>query len=262
MKLEPGNKAVQRAKPEEGRRPPRRATAASRDAAGKTEGTPPTPIKPSTISYPAAGIRGDRVPPDAVPAQSGRQAAHPGQPDAAANPAQPGRRPGDTATPATPGPAGRHAAQGSHHKAQPPVTLFFLQAGSFAPRPMPTGSAPRSSCLPGRAGRVGQGQGRHLVPGTGRSLQRSRPADPGAKRNSSRQRLQESVAATARSVTDRSNPSPRRLKGVAAIPISPRNRADCPKQRGEIPLTTIVSVRRNGKVVIGGDGQVSLGIPS
>ena len=30
-------------------------------------------------------------------------------------------------------------------------------------------------------------------------------------------------------------------------------------QRGEYPLTTIVSVRRNGKVVMGGDGQVSLG---
>ena len=52
---------------------------------------------------------------------------------------------------------------------------------------------------------------------------------------------------------------PLRLKGIAAIPISPRNRGQRPKQRGEIPLTTIVSVRRNGKVVIGGDGQVSLG---
>src|SRR5471030_258205 len=29
--------------------------------------------------------------------------------------------------------------------------------------------------------------------------------------------------------------------------------------RGDSPLTTIVSVRRHGKVVIGGDGQVSLG---
>ena len=51
----------------------------------------------------------------------------------------------------------------------------------------------------------------------------------------------------------------RRLKSRAAAPIS----AAIPDVRVQLleiaPLTTIVSVRRNGKVVMGGDGQVSLG---
>ena len=49
------------------------------------------------------------------------------------------------------------------------------------------------------------------------------------------------------------------MKCAAAIPISPPI-PDVRVQLLEIaPLTTIVSVRRNGKVVMGGDGQVSLG---
>ena len=49
------------------------------------------------------------------------------------------------------------------------------------------------------------------------------------------------------------------MKSRAAAPIS----AAIPDVRVQLleiaPLTTIVSVRRNGKVVMGGDGQVSLG---
>src|SRR5690606_1639342 len=43
------------------------------------------------------------------------------------------------------------------------------------------------------------------------------------------------------------------------LPHINRIRAFIAPLRGDSPLTTIVSVRRNGKVVMGGDGQVSLG---
>ena len=44
-----------------------------------------------------------------------------------------------------------------------------------------------------------------------------------------------------------------------SVPHIKRIRAFIAPLRGDFPLTTIVSVRRNGKVVMGGDGQVSLG---
>lgn len=149
MKLEPGNKAVQRAKPEEGR--PAAAAGNGKPAAtaaGKTEGTPPTPIKPKYDFYTLLPESEVIVPPDAVPRNPAAKPATPAKPDAAATTAQPGQA--ATATPATPATTpGQPAAtppKEATTKAQPPVTLFFLQAGPSAPKPMPTGSAPRSSC--------------------------------------------------------------------------------------------------------------------
>ena len=135
MKLEPGNKAVQRAKPEEGR--PAAAAgngkSSSSTAAGKTEGTPPTPIKPKYDFYTLLPESEVIVPPDAVPRNPAAKPTTPAKPDAAATPAQPGQP--ATATPATPATtAGQPAAtppKEATTKAQPPVTLFFLQAGSF-----------------------------------------------------------------------------------------------------------------------------------
>lgn len=131
MKLEPGNKAVQRAKPEEGRPA---ATAGNgkpaSTAAGKSEGTPPTPIKPKYDFYTLLPESEVIVPPDAVPRNPAAKPATPAKPDAAATPAQPGQP--ATATPsATPGQTAAAPAKEATTKAQPPVTLFFLQAGSF-----------------------------------------------------------------------------------------------------------------------------------
>ncbi|HAC67164.1 MULTISPECIES: SPOR domain-containing protein [Pseudomonas] len=132
MKLEPGNKSVQRAKPEEGR-PAATAGNGKSTAAGKTEGTPPTPIKPKYDFYTLLPESEVIVPPDAVPRTPAAKPTTPAKPDAAATPAQPGQP--TTATPTTPGTApGQPAAtppKEATTKAQPPVTLFFLQAGSF-----------------------------------------------------------------------------------------------------------------------------------
>lgn len=132
MKLEPGNKAVQRAKPEEGR-PAAVAgngKSSSATAAGKTEGTPPTPIKPKYDFYTLLPESEVIVPPDAVPRNPAAKPTTPAKPDAAATPTPPGQP--ASATPATP--SGQPAATPPKEvttKAQPPVTLFFLQAGSF-----------------------------------------------------------------------------------------------------------------------------------
>ncbi|MCD4866253.1 SPOR domain-containing protein [Pseudomonas sp. PLB05] len=133
MKLEPGNKAVQRAKPEEGRPAAAAGNGKASTAAGKTEGTPPTPIKPKYDFYTLLPESEVIVPPDAVPRTPAAKPTTPAKPDAAATPAQPGQP--TTATPSTPGTApGQPAAtppKEATTKAQPPVTLFFLQAGSF-----------------------------------------------------------------------------------------------------------------------------------
>lgn len=132
MKLEPGNKSVQRAKPEEGR-PAATAGNGKSTAVGKTEGTPPTPIKPKYDFYTLLPESEVIVPPDAVPRTPAAKPTTPAKSDAAATPAQPGQP--TTATPTTPGTApGQPAAtppKEATTKAQPPVTLFFLQAGSF-----------------------------------------------------------------------------------------------------------------------------------
>ncbi|MGP0150093.1 SPOR domain-containing protein [Pseudomonas oryzihabitans] len=134
MKLEPGNKAVQRAKPEEGR--PAAAAGNGKPAAtaaGKTEGTPPTPIKPKYDFYTLLPESEVIVPPDAVPRNPAAKPATPAKPDAAATPAQPGQAAtATTPTPATtPGQPAATPPKEATTKAQPPVTLFFLQAGSF-----------------------------------------------------------------------------------------------------------------------------------
>ncbi|KTT39255.1 cell division protein [Pseudomonas oryzihabitans] len=135
MKLEPGNKAVQRAKPEEGRPAATAGNGKTPAAAAKTEGTPPTPIKPKYDFYTLLPESEVIVPPDAVPRAPAAKPTTLAKPDAATATAQPGQ-PGQpaTATPATPGTApGQTAtpAKEATTKAQPPVTLFFLQAGSF-----------------------------------------------------------------------------------------------------------------------------------
>lgn len=133
MKLEPGNKAVQRAKPEEGRPAAAAGNGKPSTSAGKTEGTPPTPIKPKYDFYTLLPESEVIVPPDAVPRNPAAKPTTPAKPDAAATPAQPGQP--ATATPATPATtAGQPTAtppKEATTKAQPPVTLFFLQAGSF-----------------------------------------------------------------------------------------------------------------------------------
>jgi len=133
MKLEPGNKAVQRAKPEEGRPAATVGNGKSSTATGKTEGTPPTPIKPKYDFYTLLPESEVIVPPDAVPRNPAAKPTTPAKADAAATPAQPGQPATATsATPATtPGQPAATPPKEATTKAQPPVTLFFLQAGSF-----------------------------------------------------------------------------------------------------------------------------------
>jgi len=130
MKLEPGNKAVQRAKPEEGRPAATAGNGKTPAAAAKTEGTPPTPIKPKYDFYTLLPESEVIVPPDAVPRAPTAKPTTPAKPDAAATPGQP-----TAGTPAAPGSAPAQTAatpsKEATTKAQPPVTLFFLQAGSF-----------------------------------------------------------------------------------------------------------------------------------
>jgi len=54
-------------------------------------------------------------------------------------------------------------------------------------------------------------------------------------------------------------PQPAKVEIPSPTPISVSIRAFSPRCVETLPLTTIVSVRRHGKVVMGGDGQVSLG---
>ncbi len=54
-------------------------------------------------------------------------------------------------------------------------------------------------------------------------------------------------------------PQPPKVEILSPTPISVSIRAFSPRCVETLPLTTIVSVRRHGKVVMGGDGQVSLG---
>ncbi len=54
-------------------------------------------------------------------------------------------------------------------------------------------------------------------------------------------------------------PQPPKVEITPTTPISTSTRAFSPRCVETLPLTTIVSVRRHGKVVMGGDGQVSLG---
>ncbi|KUM39814.1 SPOR domain-containing protein [Pseudomonas sp. EpS/L25] len=133
MKLEPGNKAVQRTKPDEGRPAATASNGKAPAAAAKTEATPPTPIKPKYDFYTLLPESEVIVPPDAVPRNPAAKPTTPAKPDAAATPTQPGQP--ATATPATPATTpGQLAAtppKEATAKAQPPVTLFFLQAGSF-----------------------------------------------------------------------------------------------------------------------------------
>ena len=55
------------------------------------------------------------------------------------------------------------------------------------------------------------------------------------------------------------HPQPAKVEIAPPTPIFVSIRAFSPRCVETLPLTTIVSVRRHGKVVMGGDGQVSLG---
>ena len=139
MKLEPGNKAVQRTKPDEGRPAATAGNGKTPATATKTEATPPTPIKPKYDFYTLLPESEVIVPPDAVPRNTATKPTAPAKPDAAATPGQAGQPATGTpitATPTTPGttPQGQAATtppKEATTKPQPPVTLFFLQAGSF-----------------------------------------------------------------------------------------------------------------------------------
>lgn len=134
MKLEPGNKAVQRTKPDEGRPAASAGNGKAPAAAAKTEATPPTPIKPKYDFYTLLPESEVIVPPDAVPRNPAAKPTTPTKPDTTATPAQPGQPASTTApatTAATPGQTATTPPKEATTKPQPPVTLFFLQAGSF-----------------------------------------------------------------------------------------------------------------------------------
>ncbi|TWI54166.1 cell division protein FtsN [Pseudomonas duriflava] len=114
MKLEPGSDAVRRAKVEE---------AAQAKSKPKTEAPTPTPVKPKYDFYTLLPESEVIVPPDAVPqtpTASTPPAPNPNPTTPVAPPTQPAA-PVSSAVPAQPVKPG----------AAPPVTLFFLQAGSF-----------------------------------------------------------------------------------------------------------------------------------
>jgi cell division protein FtsN len=115
MKLEPGNDAVRRPKGEE-------AQLASKS---KQEASTPSPIKPKYDFYTLLPESEVIVPPDAVPQTA--PTSTPPKPEAA-SPATAQIPPG---TPPTPAQAAQIPAQAPKTAAAPPVTLFFLQAGSF-----------------------------------------------------------------------------------------------------------------------------------